>query len=162
MDNFSGIGSKIASWSDAATVIKQRGFSPVKWVGEGWQELGKFTPEHFATKVKSPGWMGTGDITRHLPVGPKSLMVGMGAVMAPSAFAKEDPTGQGESRARRIGGWVGSNLLGIAATLPSRVGTLPMIGLGIGGSIGGDVIGRRIGGLFEGKRVVPQNPNVRG
>jgi hypothetical protein len=37
-----------------------------------------------------------------------------------------------------------------------------MIGLGIGGSIGGDVIGRRIGGLFEGKRVVPQNPNVRG
>jgi len=162
MDNFSGIGSKTASLEELKAVAKSRGYNPVKWLTEGWRELGEFDAPHFATKMKARGWVGTGDITRHLPVGPKSMVLGFGAMNMPGAFSKEDPTGQGESRARRIGGWVGNNLLGVAATLPAKAGLLPSIGLGIGGSIVGDVIGKRIGGLFEGKQVVPQNPNIRG
>ena len=160
MYEFSGIGSKIASWKEVGAVARERGLNPVKWVREGWNELGRFSEPHFASKGLSRGWMGTGDITRHLPVGPKSFVVGAGALLAPSAFAKEDPTGEGLSRARRIGGWVGGNLLGVAATLPSRAGFIPTLGLGIAGSLAGDYIGRRVGGLFEGSPSAPRVPNT--
>lgn len=151
MHEFSGIGSKVAAWKDVVPVAKARGANPVKWLREGWNELGNFSAPHYATLSKSKGWLGTGDITRHFPVGPKSLMLGFGAMTAPGAFAEEDPSGEGLSRARRIGGWLGSNALGIAATVPANVGLLPTLALGIGGTMLGERIGRGIGGAFESK-----------
>lgn len=165
MHNFNGIGCKIAEVSgleELKNVAKQRGYNPLNWVTEGWRELGEFEPNHFATTAKSKGWLGTGSVTRHFPVGPKSIVVGFGLLGAPTAFAKEDPTGEGLSRARRVGGFIGSNALGLATTLPARVGILPSIALGFGGSIVGEHVGRRIGGLFEGKQPVPLDQQVRG
>jgi hypothetical protein len=86
-----------------------------------------------------------GGATKHLPVGTKSLMLAGTAAMLPSTLKKEDPSGQGRSRAERLTGLAGSTvggLFGVGAMLNSgRFGTGTS---NIAGGIGGSMLGERI------------------
>jgi phage tail tape-measure protein len=84
--------------------------SPVANAGKGWSGPG--------------GWMGGGRLTRHLPVGPKGLTVGFGALGAPEALRKEDPTGKNRSRSERMGRWAGSNAGGLIGAPHGYVGSM--------------------------------------
>lgn len=149
-DNFSGIGSKIAGFADE---IKKRGISPSKWVSHGWDAMTEHA--HHSTAPAARGWVGNSHIGRHLPVGMKSLTLGFAAMQAPGAFAKEDSTGQGESRGARIGEWAGSNAGMVLGNFSSKVHPLAGLGMGLGASILGGKAGKYIGSKISGEPKAP-------
>lgn len=96
-------------------------------------------------------FMGKGKITKYLPVGDKSFATGVAALGAPSALAKEDPSGQGRSRTERVSGLVGSTLGGFAGA--GALGSLsykgnPVKALPVArslvGAVGGSILGERM------------------
>ena len=131
------------------------GFSnPLRGLKEGWNyggqvmKGGKLTYET-ASKLPGKGWLGVGKqgegawetatslggATKYLPVGPKALTVGFAATELPAAVAEEDPTGEGRSRAERIGNFAG-NLGGGLIGAPH----------GMSGSVAGSMLGSYAGG----------------
>ena len=132
---------KQASLAEIKKEVATRGVNPAKWLSRGW---GTFSEMAAKDQKLSRGWLGGSKYTKYLPVGPKSLTVGIGALTAPSAFAEEDATGQGKSRAQRIGGWVGSNIGAVAGSMPMRTGLLGVIPA-MAGMAGGQYIGEAIG-----------------
>ncbi len=66
----------------------------------------------------SGGYMGSGKITKYLPIGGKGLTLAGAAMEAPSVMAKEDPSGAGRGRLERglnLAGNVGGGLAGMGA-----------------------------------------------
>jgi len=87
--------------------------------------------------------MSLGGLTKHLPVGTKSLMLAGTAAMVPGALKKDDP--QGRSRAERVAGLAGSTvggLLGVGAMLNSGRFGAGMSNLA--GGVGGSMLGERL------------------
>lgn len=121
--------------------------NPLKILKQGWKanEEGY----HFATPEKLRGWVGGGNMIRHLPVGFKTLTAAGIAAEAPSAFAKEDKSGEGKGRGERIGQFVAGSIGGIASNLPRRYGFLPQAGAAIAGGLGASMVGSRIGRMFD-------------
>jgi hypothetical protein len=122
--------------------------SPMRssWMGQG-------LPSHAAMATKGPVGRAVehvtslGGLTKKLPVGTKSLQVATTALQAPAAFAKEDPTGQGRTRAERVTGLAGNAVGGLAATgalLRSGWGKKHPIMANLVGGIGGGVAGEKI------------------
>ena len=115
----------------------------------------------------APGWFGAGKegkgiyesvtslggLTSHLPVGPKSMTVGFGALGARDALKKEDESGQGRSRDERVGSLVGGTAAGIAG------GAMGLPGAIVTG-IAGDYAGSRIGRAIQGRTPTPAVPQV--
>jgi hypothetical protein len=104
------------------------------WLGEGMKLEGKGgIGRAYERAITLNG------LTRHLPVGPKALTVGFTAASLPGALKKEDPSGQGKSRAERLGSLAGSTIGGIAMahSIPGSLGA----------GIAGDYIGGKIGRL---------------
>lgn len=149
-DDFSGIGSKIAGFGQE---LANRGANPAKWVSEGWKAMTEHA--HPSTAPAARGWVGNSHIGRHLPVGMKSLTLGFAAMQAPSAFAKEDATGQGESRGARIGEWAGSNAGMVLGNFSSKVHPIAGLGMGLGASILGGRAGKYIGSKISGEHGSP-------
>jgi hypothetical protein len=84
-------------------------------------------------------------LKKGLPVGTKSMMALTTASMLPGAIQKEDPSGQGRSRAERMAGLVGSTaggLFGVGALL--RSGKVGPMGSNFIGGIGGSMLGEKI------------------
>ena len=139
----------------------------LKPVGElmrkGWNTGGNksgFAPGWFRAGKEGKGIYESvtslGGLTGHLPVGPKSMTVGFGALGAKDALKKEDESGQGRSRAERIGSLVGSTTAGIAG---GAMGLPGAIATGIAGDFAGGRIGRAIKGRTP-PAAVPQVPAV--
>jgi len=147
---FSGIGSKIAGMSEE---LGKRGLSPRKWVSEGWKAMAEHG--HANTAPAAKGWVGNSHIGRHLPVGMKSLTLGFAGMQAPGAFAKEDSSGQGESRGSRIGEWAGSNAGMVLGNFSSKVHPMAGLAMGIGASVIGGHAGKYIGSKFSGGQKPP-------
>lgn len=91
-------------------------------------------------------WMGQGKITKHLPVGDKSIVTGLTGMAVPAAVSQEDREGLGRSRSERMSGLAGGtagSLMGMGA-----LAHLPIKGLGITraiiGGIGGGIAGERL------------------
>ena len=127
------------------------------WLGHGRidkiKEPGTAARAVGAAKYKSMGRAGKafenvmslGGATKHLPVGAKPLMALSTATMLPGAVSKEDPSGQGRSRAERISGLVGSTaggLFGVGAMLNS--GKFGPTASNFAGGIGGSMLGERL------------------
>jgi hypothetical protein len=153
---------KIAFLQNVGTKIVQTLRPAAKAAGEymkkGWNTGGGGTG-------KLKGWMGAGyeggglldkatslgGLTKHLPVGPKAMTVGFGAIGAKDALKKEDESGQGRSRAERMGSVIGGTAAGIAGGamgLPGAIAT----------GVAGDIVGGKIGKLVGGKRKPPVAP----
>lgn len=146
---------QVQNFKNFGAVAQQRGLNPASWVKGGW-DLMKGVP-HPATSAAAQGWVGSGNITRHLPIGPKSLTVLQAGLGAKSALADEDPTGMGRSKKERMGEWAGRTIAGIGATLPGHVGVLPsLIASQVAGTVGARV-GSRIGRSLDKK---PKQQNI--
>lgn len=117
---------------------------------KGWMGAGKEISATTGTAGKIYENVSTlGGLTKHLPVGPKALTVGFGALQAKDALKKEDPSGQGRSRAERLGSTIGGTAAGIAGGamgIPGAIAT----------GIAGDYLGGRAGRLIKGRKPVPQ------
>lgn len=128
------VGSRIAQ-----TMSKGWNHPSMAWGGQGFVRdatrgrLGN-AAEHAMT---------LGGATKYLPVGGKSMTVGMGALGIPGAVAKEDPSGQGRSRAERLGGLAAGTAAGVAL---APAGLVTQIAGGIGSDVAGSAIGRAISG----------------
>lgn len=126
----------------AAVVSKLRGVgSKLKsWASKGWHDpMGEgriIVPEVSRTSsIPSWGWTGKGKYTQYLPIGGKSVFVGMTAPAIPGALKKEDPYGAARSRTERavdlgsnvMGGLIGG---GAAISLPMKgwKGTRALVG----------------------------------
>jgi len=136
---------KLAGWADVADEAVERGLNPAKWLKGGWKSYEEFA---HPSATRSRGWLGGSKYTKYLPIGPKSLTVGVGLAAAPAAFAKEDGTGRGHSRGQRIGGWVGSNLGGVAGSMSGKAGLaglVPVFGGMLLGQAAGETIGKAVG-----------------
>jgi len=146
---------KISFMANLGTKIVQTAKAGGKLMKDGWQTGGGGTG-------RLKGWMGAGKeqasslpgkiyenitslggLTKHLPVGPKSLTVGFGALGAKDALKKEDSTGQRRSRAERMGSVIGGTAAGIAG---GAMGIPGAIATGIAGDYAGGRIGRAIKG----------------
>lgn len=137
--------TKIAFVSKAVGVGK-------KLVRKGWDDIGGLPTERRVRgllppkKVRGGGWLGKQDTWRkNLPVGGKSVAVGLTAAMVPSALGKSDPLGQERSRVERgvdLGGDIGGSLLGAGAAL-STPGKKFKLLKSVGGAIGGSLLGSR-------------------
>lgn len=102
------------------------------WVRKGWSDVGG--------KGARGGWMGKKDTwRRHLPIGGKSITVGLTAATLPGALQKEDPLGRERSRLHRVaqlGAGTLGGLAGVGAVMkPGGIGFLRSAAGGIGGSI---------------------------
>jgi phage tail tape-measure protein len=126
-----------------------KGFTrPVQATKKGWNEGGWSQGQEARTMLqqgKKVGKLGTKwstgkGVGRFLP-GNKAITLASSAAMIPSTFKKEDPSGQGKSRAERIGSLAGNT-----------VGGLIGAPYGFSGSIAGSVIGD-VGGRYLGKAV---------
>lgn len=126
-----------------------KGFTrPVQAVKKGWHEGGWTQAQEANTMLrqgKTVGslgqkWAKGKGVGKYLP-GNKALTLASTAMMAPSAFKKEDPSGQGKSRTERIGALAGNT-----------VGGLIGAPYGFSGSIAGSVLGE-VGGRYLGKAV---------
>ena len=150
LSDFQGLGTKIAF-----------SMNPGKLISNGWNAMTEGA--HAATSAGARGWVGNSAIGRHLPVGQKTWAAGFTALGAPDAFAKEDPSGEGQSRGERIGRWAGSNLGMVAGTLghgiTSKLGPKKGFVAGIGANIGGMVAGEYLGGkIGQGANRVVNGP----
>jgi hypothetical protein len=136
---------KVAGFKEVGAEIAKRGVNPATWLKRGWDTYGEMAhPTAKATR----GWMGSSNWSKYIPIGPKSLTVGLGAATAPAAFAEEDPSGEGKSRGRRIGGWLGSTLGSVAGSMPMKAGlagVVPILGATAAGQYGGEIIGGKLG-----------------
>jgi len=105
-----------------------------KWIGKGWHDP-------IGSGAKGWKWMGKGKYTRHLPIGGKSITVGLTSLAVPGALKKEDPYGMGRSRTERTTDLGASTVGGLAGTgalmsLPWKGwhGTRAIVG-GVGGAM---------------------------
>jgi hypothetical protein len=145
---------QLNNFKQLGQVAAQRGANPKNWVTGGW-DLMKGAP-HAATSAGAQGWVGSGNITRHLPIGPKSILAIQTGLGAKSALSAEDPTGMGRSRKERLGELAGRTIAGVGATLPANVGFLPsVLAQQVASSIGGR-IGAKAGRMLDKK----PNPNA--
>lgn len=112
--------------------------NPQRWLGEGM----KITPGMSRMGRLAEGAMSLGGATKYLPVGGKSMALLGTAAMAPTALAKEDPTGHGKTRTERTLGLVGNTLGGLAASgamIHRGIGNpLALAAGGIIGGVGGE------------------------
>jgi hypothetical protein len=130
------IGNRIVHSSKKTTNLLSSGWNDYGgWKGEGMNLKGKGRAGRAFERVTS-----LGGLTKHLPVGNKSLIVGGGLVDLNDARKKEDPSGRGRSRLERLSGVVGGTAAGIAAS-PLGLGAIPVA---IGGGMVGGAIGRRL------------------
>lgn len=169
-----GFGDELAK---IAGLVGDAGKTMKKWVSTGWNKpAGLFEKAHQVEGVAKgkpmmeagkqvwkerpdAGWMGQGNITKHLPIGDKSIFTGLTAMQAPAALRKEDETGMERSRTERLSGLAGGTVgslagMGALAHMPNPVqwmrGTSsgPMKGLGITraiiGGLGGGILGERM------------------
>lgn len=121
------------------------------------------TPVRSTGKVMKEGWKGMtwrgkGKYTKYLPVGDKSITAGFLASSVPGAVAKEDPTGRGRSRLRRIGETAAANAAYVAG-----VGLgLPLIPAIVGSYAAETATGKTIGAAEKalGKKKRPVRVNV--
>ena len=132
---------KLAGVAEIRKEVAARGANPAKWLGRGWET---FSEGAAKDQGLTRGWTGSGKFTKYLPIGPKALTLGFGAMTAPTAFADEDITGQGKSKKERVGGWIGSNIGAIAGSMPAKAGLLGLVPA-IGGMMGGQYVGEAIG-----------------
>lgn len=146
-----GLMKKAGFMRDVGTNVGNtlKGFTrPVQAVKKGWNEGGWTQAQEANTMLrqgKTVGKLGTKwakgkGAGRFLP-GNKALTLAGTAMMAPGAFKKEDPTGQGRSRTERIGALAGNT-----------VGGLIGAPYGFSGSIAGSVVGE-LGGKYLGRAV---------
>ncbi len=152
-------------------LAKDIGGTAKKWISTGWNKpsglFEKATHEIHPTQMgqaakKLPlkdaagkqvwkerpnaSWMGQGPITKHLPVGDKSIVTGLTASAVPAALRKEDEQGLERSRGERVSGLAGGTLGSLAGM--GALAHLPMKGLGVTraiiGGIGGGILGERM------------------
>jgi hypothetical protein len=95
-------------------------------------------------------WMGSGKYTSKLPIGGKSITVGLAAAGVPGALKKEDPTGEGRSRMERgldLAGNVAGGVVGMGAgrLLGGRLAAAGKLGPKMTGLLGG--AGSVVGGI---------------
>ncbi len=115
------------------------------WVRKGWDDPmnqgmvpDKVNP---GKKVKGWDWWGKGKYTRHLPIGGKSVFVGLTAPAIPGVLRKKDPYGAQRSRAERsvdlgssvVGGLAGGGAM-IGLPMKGWTGTRALVG-GVGGAM---------------------------
>ena len=132
----------------AAVVNKLRGAGKTLkgWVSKGWnnpmnQPNVMDTSRSVTRSMPAWGWMGKGKVTKYLPVGGKSMFVGMTAPAIPGALKKEDPYGAERSRTERsvdlssnvVGGLAGGGAM-ISLPMKGWKGTRAMVG-GVGGAM---------------------------
>lgn len=146
-----------AAFSDELTKIAGAKRSVGKTLGgfirKGWEDIGGMPMERRIRgflppkKLRGGGWLGKQDTwRRNLPIGGKSMAVGLTGAMVPSALGKKDPLGQERSRSERsvdLGADIGGSLLGAGAAL-SLPGRKFKLLKSIGGAIGGSLLGSRI------------------
>lgn len=98
-----------------------------KAVSSGWKEMGEDVVEGKVVPMSGQGWLtkrryvptirnGKPAWGYRLPIGPKPLMIGSFAAMAPAAVKKEDPYHIGRSRAERVSGLAADALGTLAGT----------------------------------------------
>jgi hypothetical protein len=119
--------------------------------GKGWLGQGYNPAADAGTLGKAfEGVTSLGGATKYLPVGQKSLTLGFGGLDMANASKKEDPMGEGRSRAERFGGAIGGTLTGLGT---AHLGFAKGMAASIAGSYGGSLAGRAIKGR---KKVEPQ------
>lgn len=133
------LGRAIKEGWEAGADVPGRG-----WLGSGYQA--KPTDSMFSKAFE--GVTSLGGTTKYLPVGPKAMTVGFTGMALPGAVSKEDPTGEGRSRAERVGSLAGGTVAGLAS---AKMGLVPAIAAGMGG----DFVGGRAGRLLSRK---PKRP----
>ena len=149
-DTAANIGGLVRSMGNPSQALKQG------WNAGGWnraQELANVGE----LASKSPRAQA---LNRFIP-GNKAVTLGSTALMAPGAISQEDPTGQGRSRAERIGALTGGTLLGLASTPYMHGGfAAPMIA-GTAASMVGDTVGGKMGKMVGKlkKRKIPDSTN---
>ena len=139
-----------SAFSDELTKIGGIGKTMGGFVRKGWDDLAGIgnMSGGVSKNVRGGGWLGkqvnkdgTKNWRRNLPIGGKSLGVGMTAAMVPSALAKTDSLGKDRSRTERSTSLAGETLGGLmgagaALSMPGkRFGFLRSIGGAVGGSI---------------------------
>ena len=97
-------------------------------------------PHRLAEELSRRGWTGTGETTRYLPVGQKSLMAGFGLGFLPGAVSSEDPMGLDRGRGERFGEHLGQNV-GFIAGAPAGL---------VGGIAAGSLAGEAMGTMGKG------------
>jgi len=126
------------------------------FVSKGWHDPmleGKIVnPRNPAgPKINKWNWLGTGGeegkrFTKYLPVGGKSVLVGMTAATVPGVLKKEDPYGMQRSRAERITDLGASTIGGLAGT--GALMSLPVKGWqgtrALAGGFGGAMLAARL------------------
>jgi len=151
---YSAFGDELVKIAAGPGVISRVGKTGGKWVSKGWDDMGEGGARG--------GWFGAlknkkgkpTAIRRHLPIGGKSLMVGLSVPAIPGLLAKQDPMGMGRSRTERVSGYGGMMLGGLAgagALLSAPGRGLPIIGSrairSIGGAIAGGLLGEKVSTL---------------
>jgi hypothetical protein len=140
-------------WNYGGEIVRDgvKKYAPASEVpGKGWLGVGKqLTPDADVISRVGENITTLGGATKYLPVGPKSLTVGIGAATLPGAVSAEDQTGEGRSRTERIGRWAG-NMAGGLIGAPH----------GLPGALGGSVIGEQLGGapgkLLKKRKKLPE------
>ena len=139
-----------AAFSDELTKIGGIGKTMGGFARRGWDDLAGIGSMSggVSKNVRGGGWLGkqvnkdgTKSWRRNLPIGGKSLGVGITAAMVPGALRQQDSLGKGRSRTERVSSLTGETMGGLmgagaALSLPGkRFGLLRSIGGAIGGSI---------------------------
>jgi len=112
--------------------------NPIKSMKAGWESgaagrsFGGWGGKLLTDKNKPSFW-------RHLPVGPKAQITGFTALEAPGALAKEDPSGEGRSRLRRVSGTLGGTGGFLVGGRHGLLGSL------VGGAIGQKMLSGSVG-----------------
>ena len=122
-----------------------------------WSRNAKTGKLTYAPEVKGKWekatWMGTGKgmtgrVGKYLPVGQKSQQVLMTGAFLPDALKKEDPYGEGRSRAERLGGF-GAMTAAFMAMGGARVPMLPSLLLSTKADELGGAAVKKVEGLFS-------------
>jgi len=114
----------------------QRVMHPVEGMRKGWKEMG--------------GWTGKGKVTKYLPIGEKSLTLGIpAAALTMGKSQPASPTGEGGAAER----WL-ANIGGAAGgVLGGGLGFVPAVGMFTAGEVAGGRLGRVIDRLRSGGTV---------
>ena len=147
------LGTRIVSSAKpAAKFVNQSWNSSSGWMGAG-KEIVPASLHNAGTGRLGRAYENVaslGGLTKHLPVGQKSLTVGFGALGVKDALKKEDESGLGRSRAERMGKAVGGTVAGIAG-MGMGTSARGMIG-GMAAGVGGDYLGGRLGRAIKGRK----------
>ena len=161
--------TKLGSVSSVVGRLGGAGKRVGQWIGKGWNDpigQGKIVSTWKKGKPveNSWRWMGQGKYRQYMPIGGKSITVGLTGLAVPGVLKKEDPYGMGRSRAERSTDLGAATVGGLAGT--GALMSLPWKGWkgtrALAGGVGGAMLAARLATLpWRRKRKAQQAEAVR-